>query len=156
MKNLNDVNSSNVMNSWLPQLKSYLKILGILYLVEDTNLLVTYEIIEKVLETIHIFNDVVLASQQCVIKAFPKSDIVIIWINIWNFQNNTKGKILINRCFNISQHITTIRGTNINSNIFQYKNCWKWEHITFICCIHRFKCQKYNVPHKIKYYRDIV
>lgn len=42
MKNLNNVNSSDVMNPKLPQSKSYLKILGILYLVEDINLLVTY------------------------------------------------------------------------------------------------------------------
>lgn len=62
MKNLNNVNSSNVMNSRLSQLKSYLKILDILYLIKDINLLVTYEIIEKVLKTTYIFNNVVLVS----------------------------------------------------------------------------------------------
>ena len=61
MKNLNNVNSSNIMSPRLPQLKSYLKTLGISYLVEDSNFLVIHEIIKKVLETTHIFNNVVLS-----------------------------------------------------------------------------------------------
>ena len=60
MKNLNNVNSSNIMSPRLPQLKSYLKTLGISYLVEDSNFLVIHEIIKKVLETTYIFNNVVL------------------------------------------------------------------------------------------------
>ena len=38
MKNLNNVNSSNIMSPRLPQLKLYLETLNISYLVEDTNL----------------------------------------------------------------------------------------------------------------------
>jgi len=57
MKNL-----SNMMSLRLTQLKSYLKILSILYFVEDTNLSLTLDIVEKVLKTTHIFNDVVLTS----------------------------------------------------------------------------------------------
>ena len=97
----------------------------------------------------------ILVSQPCIIKASPKSDIAVIWINIWDFQNDTKEKMLINRCFNISQHIVIIRGINMNSGISQGKNCWKWKYITFTCCIHRFKCQKYNGLYKIKHYKDI-
>ena len=82
MKNLNNIDSNDVMSPRLLQLKSYLKILGILYLVEDTNLFLTYDIVERILEITHIFNDVVLASHPCIIKAFPKSDMAVIWINI--------------------------------------------------------------------------
>ena len=49
MKNLNNVDSNDVMSSRLPQLKSYLKILDIPYLVEDTNLSLTCDIIERIL-----------------------------------------------------------------------------------------------------------
>ena len=62
IKNLNNVNSSNVMSFRLSQLKLYLKILDISYFVEDTNLFLTSDIVERVIETTHIFNDVVLAS----------------------------------------------------------------------------------------------
>jgi len=66
MKKLNNVNTSNVMSSRLPQLKLYLKILGIPYFVEDTNLLInlfiTSDIIERVIKTSHIFDDTVLVS----------------------------------------------------------------------------------------------
>ena len=50
------------MNPRLLQSKSYLKILGISYYVEDTNLFITIDIVERVIQTTHIFNDVVLAS----------------------------------------------------------------------------------------------
>ena len=62
IKNLNNVNSSDVMSFRLSQLKLYLKILDISYFVEDTNLFLTSDIVERVIETTHIFNDVVLAS----------------------------------------------------------------------------------------------
>jgi len=77
MKNLNNVDSSDMMSSRLLQSKSYLKILAIPYFVEDTNLLLTPDIIEKVLET------------------------TFIWVDIWDSQNDTKEKMLINKCFNI-------------------------------------------------------
>ena len=60
--------------------------------------------------------------------------------------------ILINRYFNIRKHITTIHGANINSGVPQYKNCWKWEHNTFIYRIQGSKCAKYNGLHKSEYY----
>ena len=78
LKNLNDIDSSDVMSPRLPQSKSYLKILDILYFVEDTNLLLTYDIIEKVIKTTHIFNHVVLASYPCIIKMFSKSKIAVV------------------------------------------------------------------------------
>ena len=143
------------MSPRLPQSKSYLKILDILYFVEDTNLLLTYDIIEKVIKTTHIFNNVILAFHPYIIKMFLKSNIAVVWIDIWNSQNNIKGKILVNRCFNISPYIVTIRGTNINPSISQYKNCSKWKHTIFAYHIHGSKCQKCNDSHKIKHYRDI-
>ena len=78
MKNLNNINSSNVMSPRLPQSKSYLKILSIPYFVKNTNLLLTSNITEEVLETTYIFNDVVLALSLHIIKASPKSDIAVI------------------------------------------------------------------------------
>jgi len=62
VKDLNDVDSCKIMNPRLLQSKSYLKILGISYYVEDTNLFITIDIVERVIQTTHIFNDVVLAS----------------------------------------------------------------------------------------------
>lgn len=78
MKNLNNVNSSNIMSPRLPQLKSYLKTLGISYLVEDSNFLVIHEIIKKVLETTHIFNNVVLSFWPHIVKASPKLNMAVI------------------------------------------------------------------------------
>jgi len=82
MKELNNVDSNNIMSSRLPQSKSYLKILGIPYFTEDTNLSVTLNIIERVIKSTHIFDDIVLASQSRVIKTSPKFDMAVVWVNI--------------------------------------------------------------------------
>ena len=52
-----------------------------------------------------------------VIKTFSKSNMTVIWVDIWDSQNGTKAKYLINRCFNIGYYTATIRETNINPGI---------------------------------------
>lgn len=47
IKNVDIVNLNKVMSSRLPQSKLYLKILGILYYITDTNLPITTDIVEK-------------------------------------------------------------------------------------------------------------
>ena len=101
MKDLNNVDSNNVMSPRLPQSKLYLKCLGVPYFWEDTNLLVISNIIESIIKSTYIFNDIVLASYSWVIKVLPKSDIEVVWVNIWDSQNSTKAKCLINRSFNV-------------------------------------------------------
>ena len=82
VKELNDVDHNNIISLHLLQLKSYLKVLGISYLVEDTNLPIFSDIIKSIIKLTYIFNDIVLASKLYIIKASPKSDIVVIWIDI--------------------------------------------------------------------------
>lgn len=62
IKKLNNVDTSNVMSDRLSQLMSYLKILGISYFVKDTNLFIISDIIERIIKTSYIFDDIVLAS----------------------------------------------------------------------------------------------
>ena len=62
--------------------------------------------------------------------------------------------MLINRCFNVSNFITTIREANINLGVSQCKNCWKWDHTTFSCKIQGAKYVKCNGPHKSEHHRE--
>jgi len=78
VKNLNNIDSENVMSSQPSLSKLYLKILEVSYFLEKTNLLITSDIVEEVIKKSHIFNDVVLASYPQVIKTSPKSDITVI------------------------------------------------------------------------------
>jgi len=78
MKKLNNVDANNVMSPRLPQLKSYSKILDILYFVDDTNLSITLDIIETVVKSTHIFKNIVLVSHSQVIKVSPKSDMMMV------------------------------------------------------------------------------
>ena len=66
------------MSLRLPQSKLYLKILSISYYIEDMNILITSDIVKKVIQTIYIFNDTILAFCPHIIKALPKSDMDII------------------------------------------------------------------------------
>jgi len=78
IKDLNNINVSNIMSPWLPQLKSYLKILGVPYLLENTNLPITSDVVEMVIKNSHIFNNIILALWPHIIKAYPKLDIAMI------------------------------------------------------------------------------
>jgi len=59
----------------------------------------------------------------------------IIWIDIWDTQNRTNTKKVINQRFNIGSFITTVWGANMNPGVPQYKNCWKWGHTAGVCHI---------------------
>ena len=72
---------------------------------------------ECIIKQNQIFDNVVLMSKLCVIKVSPKSDMSIIWIDIWDVQSSSKAKSLINRCFNVGRFITTIQEANINPSI---------------------------------------
>ena len=75
---------------------------------------------------------------------------LIIWIDIWDVQSDSRAKGLINHCFNIRRYIATIRGANMNPRVTQCKNCWKWGHSTFSCRIQDSKCVRCNNPHKLE------
>ena len=155
VKNSNDINSLQVEDSRLPKSKSYLKIIGIPYY-PHANLQekLTLTDIETVMKQNHIFDNISLSSKPRVIKVSPKSDMAIVWIDIWDVQSGHNAKLLINRCFNMGNNIATIRGANMNPGVPQCKNCWKWGHSTFSCHIRGSKCVKCNGPHKSKHHRE--
>jgi len=70
--------SNNIMISQLLQSKFYLKIIGILYQMENTNTLINSSIIEAIIKNIHIFNNVTITFMPQIIKILPKLNMVII------------------------------------------------------------------------------
>ena len=65
--------------------------------------------------------------------------------------NNKEFIIITNKVAVISQYITTIRGTNMNSGVYYCKNCWKWGYTTYSS-----KYQKCNSSHELKHHREMV
>ena len=145
VKNLLQDDEDKIDSPRLPQSKFYLKIVEIPYLDDQTNTRISFEDIKKILKKNHIFNKVILVSKPWVIKVSPKLDIAIIWIDIWDMQNRSNAKKIINRCFNIGSYITMVYGANLNPSVPQCKNCWKWGHIAGVCHIQGAKCVKCNV-----------
>ena len=84
IKSIDTIDLEDIMLPQLSQSKSYLKTLSIPYLIEDTNVPITSSIVENVIKTTHIFNNVCLTSKSCIIKASSKLDIAVIWVDIWN------------------------------------------------------------------------
>ena len=117
VKNSYSINTSYINSPRLPQFKPYLKIISIPYISEISNLCITSNKIKSIIKANYIFNNIVLASKLRVIKILPKSDMSIIWIDIWDAQSSMKVKDLISRCFNIRRYIVTIQGANMNSRI---------------------------------------
>lgn len=100
----NTINSNNIMSLRLSQSK----ILDILYLIEDTNISISSDVVEIILQYTHIFNNIVFTLKPKVIKVSSKLDMAVIWIDIWNAQNSSKAKSLINRYLNVRNLIATI------------------------------------------------
>ena len=118
VKNSNNINSLQVEDSRLPKSKSYLKIIGIpFYPHTNSQEKLTSINIKTILQQNHIFDNIFLTSKLRVIKVSPKSDMAIVWIDIWDVQSGHNAKMLINRCFNIGNYIATIRGANMNPGI---------------------------------------
>jgi len=82
VKNTKHINVDEVEVPRLLQSKSYLKIIGIPYLQENTVTLITSSVVENIIKKNQIFNNIVLASKLLIIKVFPKSDMAIILVDI--------------------------------------------------------------------------
>ena len=94
LKNIKNINSDSIEGLHLPKSKLYMKIIGLLY--KTNQGVITSNYIEGVLKELHLFKNVVLASKPYVIKASPKSNIAVVWVDIWNFQSSSSVKNIIN------------------------------------------------------------
>ena len=155
VKSLNDINTLQVDEPHLPKSKFYLKIIGILFFLHaNSQERLTLNNIKTVLKQNHIFDNISLASKPRVIKVSPKSDMSIVWLDIWDVQSSSNAKMLINRYFNVGNYIATICGANMNPSMPQCKNCWKWGHTTFSYKIQGARCVKCNGPHKSEHHQE--
>ena len=155
IKKVDNIDTINVEALWLPQSKSYLKVIGIPYYSHDSpNKHLTLNDVEGIIKQNQIFDNIVLVSKLRVIKVSPKFDMSIIWIDIWDIQSSSKAKSLINRCFNIGRFIATIWGANMNPDVPQCKNCWWWGHTTISCHIQSSRCIKCSGPYKTENYHQ--
>ena len=82
VKNTNLIDAAKVNVPHFSQPKSYLKIIGILYLLENTNTPISTDVVKSIIKSNHIFNNIVVVSKSYIIKVLPKSDIAIIWLDI--------------------------------------------------------------------------
>ena len=121
-KGLNNIVSSDITPQ-LPQSKSFLKILGVPYFGNNSSAPINVTQVEEIISKTLMFNEITLAARPRVIRASRNSDMSVIWIDIWDSQNGSKAKALINRSFNFGQHIATIRGTTMNPGVPQCRNC---------------------------------
>ena len=97
IKNSLQTYDNNIVSPQLPQSKSYLKIVGISYFVNKSNTHISSKDIEYILKNNYIFNNIVLVLKLRIIKVSSKSDMAIVWIDIWDIQNGNNAKKIINR-----------------------------------------------------------
>ena len=83
VKNSNVINALQVEEPCLPQSKSYLKIIGILFFPHgNTQDCLSPSNVKLILKQNQIFNNITLVSRPRVIKVSSKSDMAIIWLDI--------------------------------------------------------------------------
>jgi len=106
LKKIDNIDPISIEAPCLPKSKSYMKIVGLPYNSELG--MITPDFIKGILKETHLFKDATLASKPCAIKASPKSDKAVVWVDIWDFQSGSAAKNIINRRFNIGCYIATI------------------------------------------------
>ena len=102
------MDSNDIQFTQLHKSKLYLKILGIPYIIKKTNISLNSSVVESIIKSTHIFENIYIASKLCIIKVLSKSDMFIIWIDIWNSQSGMSTKTLINCYFNVGSYIATV------------------------------------------------
>ena len=94
VKNIQNINPDVIKSPHLVKFKSYLKIVGLSYIMEQG--IITPNIIKDILKELYLFKDVTLASKLYIIKVSPKSNIAVVWIDIWDFQSSSTAKNIVN------------------------------------------------------------
>jgi len=94
LKSIQNVNLDSIKSPRLPKSKSYMKIIELPYSSELG--VMSPDIIEGVLKDSYLFKDTTLALKPCVIKASPKSDKAVVWVDIWDSQSSSCAKNIIN------------------------------------------------------------
>jgi len=78
IKDINTIQANIILTLHLSQSKSYLKILDILYINKTTSTSINLEIVENIIWSIYIFNNICLISKPHIIKVSSKSDMAIV------------------------------------------------------------------------------
>ena len=92
VKSSNNIDEENIEVFCLLQSKSYLKILSISYLLKNTNTPILAHVAESIIKSNHIFNNITIVSRLHIIKVSSKSDMAIIWLDIWNDQSGNNAR----------------------------------------------------------------
>ena len=82
LKSIQNIDSNSIKSLRLPKSKSYMKIIGLPYKINQD--VISPDFIKGVLKETHLFKGVVLASKPCIIKASPKSDMAVVWVDLWD------------------------------------------------------------------------
>ena len=152
LKSVQNIIPESIESPCLPKSKSYMKIIGLPYSSELGVLSPDY--IKGILVKSHLFKDATLALKPRIIKASPKLDKAVVWVDIWDSQSGSCTKNIINRRFNVGRFIATVHGTNMNPGVPQCKNCWKWGHSTLSCRSHVSRCAKCYGAHDTGHHRE--
>jgi len=94
LKNIENINLDLIEGLCLSKFKSYMKIIGLPY--KTNQEVITLDYIKGVFKELHLFKDIVLASKPYVIKVSPKSNMAVVWVNIWDSQSGSSVKNIIN------------------------------------------------------------
>jgi len=75
---------------------------------KNMNTSLSLDIVEIIIKSNYIFNNIAIVLRPKVIKVLPKLDMGIIWLDNWDMQSSSKAKDLINRYFNVRSYIVII------------------------------------------------
>jgi hypothetical protein len=146
------LNTTQNFDLGIPQSKSYLKIVHVLYFMNNAP--ITPELVGEVMKCHELAENFVLASPPRITRNTKDSDSCTVWFNLWDLQNGKRAVPLVNRWINIGGWTSTIRATSMHPGMPQCHNCWCWGHPTHKCYTHVLCCPKCGGAHCLENHRS--
>ena len=84
LKKTTGLSKTTEIESYLSQSKSFLKILDVFYWNSNTSLPITLTQVGAALFSFPLFESIILVFLSCIMKISLSSDILVIWIDIWD------------------------------------------------------------------------
>ena len=140
----------------LPQSTSYLKVLDVPYF-SDANLTVrtTREEVESALRHSPLADSITLTGAPRIDRTSQHSSTGTAYFNIWDSQNGSNARRLINQSVFINGTLCRIAPAAASPGVSLCTRCWRWGHPAKFCRARLLTCPKCGGPHEESQHRHM-
>jgi hypothetical protein len=124
--------SAELVDAALSTSMSYLKLVDVLYLINDVA--ITLDIVFERLVNARVKDLMSLQTCPRIIRDSPASDTATVYLNIADSVSGARAKALMGRTVQFGRYVASFKVARANPGLPLCIRCWKWGHPTKACC----------------------